>query len=189
MKQFNATLIAAAYCASAAQAFLTSKYSSDFEDTVPECWAERPAQCGEAPCESGEWCRDGECEKVRSTQCPRICSDSPEGEPRGLLPGRYCSCVPQAELEAIFCGPEEEAVEEEGEGDMEGEGDDGEDVEEEAEEEQEEEEEAEPIETTGEPFAGIDLNQNGIDDFEEFVPPPEDCSCIAVQMLSVYFDD
>jgi hypothetical protein len=86
----------------------------------------------------------------------------------------------------------------EGEGSGEGEGDAGEDGEgDEAESgegneaesgDEDTQDEAEPIETTGEPFAGIDLDNNGVEDFGEYVPPPEDCSCIDVQMMQVYFD-
>ena len=203
MKQFSATLIA---IASTAQAFNTSKYVTDWDDTVPECWAERPLQCGEAACETGEWCRDGECEEVRERQCPAHC---PEGE--GKAPGRYCTCEPMADIEAYFCGPEPEEEEGEGSGEGEGEGsgegegegegdmdggdmsgedDSGEDDEDDDADEEEEEEEAEPIETTGEPFAGIDLNHNGVDDFEEYVPPPEDCSCIEKNdFATIIFED
>ena len=49
-------------------------------------------------------------------------------------------------------------------------------------------EEAEPvvIETNGMPFAGIDLNGNGIDDFEEF---EQDCSCLTSNGLAVHTGD
>ena len=188
-----------------------SEYLSDWDNTVPECWAERPLQCGEASCETGEWCTDGECKPVRTYQCNANCSN--EGESK--LPGRYCTCAPLADIEALFCGPATEGEGEgsgEGEGDMDGgdmsgEGDmDGGDMSGEGEmdggdmsgegdsgeddgEPEEEAEPSEPIETTGAPLVGIDLNQNGIDDFEEYVPPPEDCSCLITNDFATIFFD
>jgi hypothetical protein len=87
----------------------------------------------------------------------------------------------------MFCDPAPEEPEEEGTGMMGEEEQAPEEEEGQADDQQdgEGEMEAEPavIETTGMPFAGSDLNGNGIDDFEEF---EQDCSCLTVSGIPVY---
>ena len=103
MRQFAAVLSTAASLAVTAQGFGRSDYSTDWDNAVPECWFDSPVECDfEGPCGEGAACFAGVCFPVRRYHCSDEC---PEGE--SLHPLRSCECMPDADVEAMFCQSEE----------------------------------------------------------------------------------
>ena len=112
MKYFVATILVleiglAAYLPGS---FSFSRYYNDWDSIVPDCWYNDPVICAlDGECGEKEACYQGFCYDVRKYHC--VEQDKCESG-TSLDPLRYCECIPESEVKAMFC---EAAYETEGE--------------------------------------------------------------------------
>ena len=91
-----------------------SEYWRNFEQTVAALECEAPVVCGEDVCDVGQACKvlisgEAKCDDVYRYQCrnedgQRCADDEAEtGVAHVLSPLSYCTCVTEAERDAMFC--------------------------------------------------------------------------------------
>ena len=98
MRYFATTLAIGASLVYTSEAFGISEYYDDWETSVPPCWKD---EADGGLCPVGTVMVGDECIGVRIYQCMDF--DCPAGEI--LTPIKYCECVPEEDVLAMFCLP------------------------------------------------------------------------------------